>query len=252
MPVLAHVSDLHLDGGPRATARAARVTAHLAGLPVDALLVTGDIADGGRPEEYAQARGLLDRLPYPVLTCPGNHDVRAAYRDVLLDGSDGEPDADGFDADGPVNRASRVGDHLVAMLDSTIPGQGGGHLADATLAWLDRTLSVAPDVPAVVACHHPPVALHLPYVDAIRQEGADRFAAVLAGHPQVVAVLCGHAHTAAATTFAGRPLRVGPGVASTSTLPWERGGLLDLGQPPGVAFHVVDDDGVTTHYRVVP
>ncbi|WP_443034918.1 hypothetical protein [Streptomyces sp. BE133] len=46
---------------------------------------------------------------------------------------------------------------------------------------------------------------------------------------------------------------------STLRLPWEGGeGLTDLVAPPGVAFHVLDEDDrgaggrITTHYRVVP
>ncbi|MET0492684.1 MAG: hypothetical protein ABW000_06080 [Actinoplanes sp.] len=38
-----------------------------------------------------------------------------------------------------------------------------------------------------------------------------RLAALIAAHPQVAAVLTGHAHTAAASTFAERPLLVAPG-----------------------------------------
>ena len=49
MAVLAHLSDLHLDGGPRAAERAERVLSFLDGLrePVDAVLVTGDLTDHG-------------------------------------------------------------------------------------------------------------------------------------------------------------------------------------------------------------
>jgi Icc protein len=77
---------------------------------------------------------------------------------------------------------------------------------------------------------------------------------VLHRHPQVVAVLCGHAHTPAATTFAGRPLLAAPGVVSTLRFPWEPGdAVLDHDLPPALAYHVIDDDrGVTTHYRAVP
>ena len=48
--------------------------------------------------------------------------------------------------------------------------------------------------------------------------------------------------------------RIAPGVVSTLRLPWEGDGpLVDLRQPPGVAFHVYDAAGqLTTHYRVVP
>lgn len=42
-------------------------------------------------------------------------------------------------------------------------------------------------------------------------------------HPNVAAILCGHAHTPAAATFAGRPLLVAPGVTSTVRPLWETG-----------------------------
>jgi Icc protein len=47
MIVLAHLSDLHLDGSDRNAERAERVTAYLNDLstPPDAVLVTGDILD---------------------------------------------------------------------------------------------------------------------------------------------------------------------------------------------------------------
>jgi len=90
------------------------------------------------------------------------------------------------------------------------------------------------------------------YEQAIRQRGEKRLAALVHRHPQVVAVLCGHAHTPAATTFAGRPLLVAPGVVSTLKLPWEHGDGLDHDLPPAIAFHVLDDTWrLTTHYRVI-
>ena len=86
---------------------------------------------------------------------------------------------------------------LLAMCDSTIPGEDGGYLADETLTWLDHDLGAAgDDVPALVCFHHPPVTLTIPYVDGIRLAGEHRLADVLARHDNVVAVLCGHAHTA--------------------------------------------------------
>ena len=42
--------------------------------------------------------------------------------------------------------------------------------------------------------------LHTELADTIRLAGEDRLAAVISRRPQVVAILCGHAHTAAATT----------------------------------------------------
>ncbi|GAB3156756.1 metallophosphoesterase [Micromonospora sonneratiae] len=246
MILLAQISDLHLDGTERATERAARVIDHLRELPrpVDALLVTGDIADNGDPAEYEEAARLL-AVPFPVLTCPGNHDVRSAYRTTLL----GEPAADG-----PVNQLHRVGDLAVLMCDSTIPDNAAGRLDTETLDWLAATLDeLDGEVPALIAFHHPPVELHHPLLDGIRLRNPDDLTDLLARHPEVVAVVTGHAHTAAASTLAGRPMLVGPAVTWTLRLPWEGDEPVDRSQPPALAFHVLDDARrLTTHYRVVP
>ncbi|MEU8342546.1 metallophosphoesterase [Spirillospora sp. NPDC048832] len=242
MMLFAQLSDVHLDLGDRAAGRAARIVRHLDGLPLDAVLVTGDIADHGEPAEYEQARKVLASR-HPVLVCPGNHDARGPFREVLL----GEPPGDG-----PVNRMHRVAGAVFLMCDSTVPGEAHGYLDDETLAWLDRNLAENRGGPAFVCFHHPPVALGAPYADEIRQFGEERLARVIERHPQVVAVLCGHAHTAAATTFAGRPLLVAPGAASTLTFPPRGAEAVDRGAPPGLALHLLDDEGrLTTHYRTV-
>jgi 3',5'-cyclic AMP phosphodiesterase CpdA len=246
--VFAQVSDLHLDGGPGRSARAAAVAAYLGGLsrPLDAALVTGDIADHGLPAEYEEARAIFSSLPYPVFPCPGNHDARAAFRHALL-GEDG-----GAEPDAPVNRVYEAAGVWFLLCDSSIPGRDDGYLADETLSWLDGVLAERPAAPAFLCFHHPPTRLHAPFVDELRQRGEDRLASLVARHPQVVAILCGHAHTPAATSFAGRPLLVSPGVASTLVLPWEQGEFTDESAPAAVAFHILDDDQrLTTHYRVV-
>ncbi|MGW5724083.1 metallophosphoesterase [Amycolatopsis sp. NPDC003865] len=248
--IIAHLSDLHLDGDPRAEDRVAAVMAYLGGLakPVDAVVVTGDIADHGAASEYARAAELL-KHPAPVLVCPGNHDVRAEFRTGLL----GLPASDA-----PIDLAQEVEGVLFALCDSTIPGRGAGFLADETLDWLDDLLAGG-DGPAFVAFHHPPVEVGVALVDAIRQSGEDRLAAVLGRHPRVKALLAGHVHTGASTTFAGVPLRIAPGVVSQSLLPvesgadrgWDEGGPLDYERPPSLLLHVLHDDGrVTSHHRV--
>ncbi|MFF4771700.1 phosphodiesterase [Microtetraspora fusca] len=247
MLVLAHVSDIHIDGSERNTARAARVLDHVGGLPVDAILLTGDIADHGAVEEYEIARGLVP-ADVPFVLCPGNHDLRENLRKVMLDATE-----DGRAADGPVNQVLRLPGATIALCDSSIPGRPDGLLGDETLDWLDAVLAAAPDVPAFVGMHHPAVPLGIPYVDEIRLGEPERLAAVLARHPQVVAVLAGHAHTGAATTFAGLPLLVAPGVVNTLLTPFETKAHppIDLDLPPAVALHVFDEGRITTHYRPV-
>jgi len=246
MFVLAHLSDVHLDLGARARERTARVMRYLRDMPIDAILVTGDIADHGDPAEYEQAREEL-AAGVPVMVVPGNHDDRTAFTKVLHD----------EEMTGPVNRSRRVGEVLFLLCDSSIPGHNEGLLAPETLDWLRARLS-GWDGPAFVCLHHPPAELAIPLVDGIRLQHADGLAAVMADCPQIVAVLCGHAHTAAATTFGGRPLLVAPGVISTARLPWTSteeitwANAADLQDVPAVAFHVLDDQGrLTTHFRNV-
>jgi Icc protein len=76
----------------------------------------------------------------------------------------------------------------------------------------------------------------------------------------VKALLAGHVHTGASTTFAGVPLRIAPGVVSGSLLPiepgadrgWAAGGPVEFDRPPSLLLHVLHDDGrVTSHHRTV-
>ncbi|MEV0619077.1 metallophosphoesterase [Nonomuraea sp. NPDC050404] len=248
MIVIAHLSDIHIGATPESVPRAAAVMRYLDALPgdLDAVLVTGDIADHGAAEEYETAGKLLSSR-HPVLAGPGNHDVRAEFRRVLLGG---EPSGE------PINQVLRTDRAIYAMCDSSIPGEDAGHLEEETLDWLEGVLDGA-DLPVFVAFHHPPVTLHTPPVDGIRLHETGRLEALLTGRANVPAVLAGHAHVAAATTFAGLPLLVGGGVVSTITLPWEGGtsfgNCVDYDLPPVIAFHVLDDEGrMTTHYRVIP
>lgn len=48
----------------------------------DAVVVSGDIVNCGRPEEYQVARQILGSLNYPLYLIPGNHDDKALFLDT--------------------------------------------------------------------------------------------------------------------------------------------------------------------------
>ena len=52
----------------------------LSGRELDLVMVTGDIADHGRAEQYEIAAAAFARLPFPVFACPGNHDFDSWFR----------------------------------------------------------------------------------------------------------------------------------------------------------------------------
>lgn len=249
MILVAQVSDTHFDLGTRNTERAQRVMAYLADLRrrPDVIVVTGDITDSGKPEQYAEARMAL-QADIPVYAIPGNHDERSAFREVLL----GVPPVDA-----PVNQVHRAGDLTLILLDSSDPGQSSGRIAQETYDWLAATLAATPaDAAVLLALHHPPVLLHSPIVDPIALVEPERLAAVVAGDERIVATLAGHAHTAGTSTFGGRPLLLGPSTASVLGGEWELAPperVMDYAPEPAVALHVLDDDHrLTTHFRSVP
>ncbi|MEE1757873.1 methyltransferase domain-containing protein [Streptomyces sp. SP18BB07] len=60
-----------------------------------------------------------------------------------------------------------LGAATVLLCDSSIPGRHDGQLDDETIGWLESELALA-EAPVFVGMHHPPIALGLPSVDAIR------------------------------------------------------------------------------------
>jgi Icc protein len=246
---VAHVSDTHFGGPPDARARAEAVVAHLLTLDPrpDVLLVSGDVADHGLPEEYAEARAVLDGWPGPVLIGTGNHDVREPFVRALL----------GHDAAGPLTQVLEAADFRILMLDSLVAAPPGGRIDHGELGadqldWLDQCLA-QDDKPAFVSLHHPPLDIGLGLMAPILLRRPEHLELVIMKHPHVVATLVGHAHTACATTFAGRPLLVGGGCASTVPLDQEPYPVIWEAGPPTLAFHLLHDDGrLTTHWRALP
>ncbi|MGW0248025.1 metallophosphoesterase [Nocardia goodfellowii] len=254
MILVAQVSDTHFDLGARNAERAERVMTFLAGLRhrPHAVLVTGDVTDSGRAEQYAQAAATL-RSELPVHFLPGNHDDRAAFRTGLLD----EPASST-----PINQVAWIADSTsassvtVALLDSTIPGEPSGSLAPETYDWLSEVLQGAPaDKPILLALHHPPAPLFSPVVDVIALADPDRLAKLVIDDDRILGVLTGHAHSAATTTFAGKPLLIAPSTASVLAGEWELevpDHVMDYAPDPSVALHVIENHRITTHFRTVP
>jgi len=247
--LIAHVSDTHFGGPPDARARAEAVVAHLLALDPrpDVLLVTGDVADHGLPDEYAEARTVLDAWTGPKLVGTGNHDVREEFARRLLD----------READGPLVQVLESADHRLLMLDSLVAARDGeridhGELTVDQLDWLDTQLS-ADDRPTFACLHHPPLDIGLGLMAPILLRDPERLGGVIARHDHVVATLVGHAHTQCATTFAGRPVLIGGGSASTVPLDAEPYPVIWEAGPPTLAFHLLHDDGrLTTHWRALP
>ncbi|MFG6462542.1 metallophosphoesterase [Roseateles sp. DXS20W] len=161
-----------------------------------AVLISGDLVDAGHPAEYAQLRELLQPLidaRLPLALAPGNHDARAPLQAAFADAPGvhcGEHGAAALqyalDLPGPLR---------LVVLDSLQDGRPDGGFDDAKLAQADALLAARADVPTLVALHHPPHATGLAVMDTMSlRQGLSSFEALIARHPQVQRVVCGHLH----------------------------------------------------------
>ena len=235
---LVQISDTHLFADPdgrllgqrtRRSCEAVFALLRATLLPVDAVLLTGDLVHDERPEGYLHLKRCMHGLGVPYYAIPGNHDLVALLAEYL------DPAAVG-----PV-RSVRLQDWHLVLLDSTIPGEDGGRLAASRLSGLDLALAAWPESPALVCLHHQPVPVGSPWMDAIGLEDGVAFFAVLDRHPQVRGVLWGHIHQA----FDGRRGNVRlMGTPSTSVqfLPCSQDLTLDSAAP-GLRWLELHPDG---------
>lgn len=73
MRTLVHLSDLHF--GRTDPALIEPLVDTVRQIRPDCVVVSGDLTQRARADEFRQARAFLDRLPTPRIVVPGNHDV---------------------------------------------------------------------------------------------------------------------------------------------------------------------------------
>ncbi|TVS00263.1 MAG: phosphodiesterase [Rhodospirillales bacterium] len=254
--LIAQISDLHVTANGRlAYQRVDTVAAveacvrHLNGLKPqpDVIVATGDLVDCGLDAEYQVLKALLAPLGRPVLVIPGNHDDRAALSRAFRD-APYLPGTDGFlhyvVEDWPVR---------LIGIDTVVPGAGHGALCADRLRWLADVLAKAPDTPTVVMMHHPPFRTGIVHMDEIGLlEGTLDLSAIIAGHPNVERILCGHVHRAVERRFAGTIASICPSTSHQVALDLRPGAEATFAlEPPAVQLHLWTGDGIVSHTSII-
>lgn len=217
---LAHLSDLHLTGGPLVPAWQLDSTATLAALldafeeDVDVAVLTGDLTDAGQPDGYRAAATMTRDPAAEVHTVPGNHDDPELMRELL-------------GVDGAV-RSVPLGAWTLVLLSSYQARRDAGLVDDASLDALDQHLADARGHVAV-AVHHPPESTCPgPLCGMVNGPAV---LARLAAAGNVRTVLSGHLHRRFATEHAGIQLARRPVDRRAARARARRGAL----PPPGHA-----------------
>src|SRR5690606_12862321 len=83
--IVAQISDTHVraDDGGASAAALARALAQAGEYRADAILLTGDLVNDARADEYAALAAALSAPPAPLFLMPGNHDDRALLRQAF-------------------------------------------------------------------------------------------------------------------------------------------------------------------------
>lgn len=211
----------------------------------DAVVVTGDLTDFGRAAEYTHLRSLLAPLGMPLYLLPGNHDdreqMRASFSDHAYLGSSGF-----------VQFSVAVGGLQLVALDTVVPAASHGSLCRQRLQWLADTLDQHRDRPVVIAMHHPPFPTLIGHMDEIGLlQGAAELEALVAQHPNIERVICGHLHRSIQVRFGGTLAMTVPSPAHQI--------CLDLApdapsawslEPPGFALHALSRAGQLSSHTV--
>lgn len=148
---------------------------------IDLIIATGDITQDGSTEGYRKFLQLISPLSAALRWIPGNHDSPAAMAAV--------------DEAAEYCEAVYVHDNwVVVMLDSTVPGEVHGTVADEQLELLATALQQYPDKHILVTLHHHPVQLHSQWIDQIGLTNASELHQLMRRHTNIRAVVCGHVH----------------------------------------------------------
>ncbi len=154
MTRILQISDLHF-GPPFVHKVAEALMRTVPSLQPDAVVVSGDITQRAKREQFEEARRFFDRLSdYPMLVIPGNHDValwrvferlfkpHALYREII------SPD---------LNPVLRIGNVVLVGLDSTAPRRSisNGRLDLQQLRHSGEVFAAEPeDKIRIVVAHH--------------------------------------------------------------------------------------------------
>jgi 3',5'-cyclic AMP phosphodiesterase CpdA len=182
----------------------------------------------------------------PVFVIPGNHDAREPLREAFRD-------ARYLPAEGYLQFTIEDYPVRLVALDTLVSGKHSGMLCDERLGWLDTALAVQLDRATVILMHHPPFATGITYMDNFGLDNAAGLAEIVARHPQVERILCGHLHRAIDRRFAGTVAGTAPSTAHQIRLNLVADAPISfIFEPPGYQLHLwQQDSGLVTHTAVL-
>jgi len=188
---IAQITDCHLQADEATLYKGVNADRHLdrclawleSHTEVDLLVLTGDLSHFGSIDAYQRLKHKVSASGINSIWLAGNHDDGEAMRQVC---GQTVQQVRSFDYDG--------WQLLTVDTNHAADGQGGGSVSAASLRALEQALVASKEKSACLFMHHNAVAVNSAWQDDIMLANADEFNALVAAHPQIKAVVCGHVH----------------------------------------------------------
>ncbi|MCK0530574.1 metallophosphoesterase [Sphingobium agri] len=214
----------------------------------DLLLATGDLTEYGDAGSYRRLAEAFSQCPFPVWPAMGNHDDRANFARHFPN----VPQEEGF-----VHYVVASEGRRIIILDTLEPGRHGGAFCEVRATWLAARLDEDAHTPTLIVMHHPPIEAGIDWMNTHPDEPwVQRFAATIAGRPNIAAILCGHLHRTIAAPWQGTTVAICSSTAPQLALDLRP---MDTGQPDdrpmivadaaAYALHRWTDAGFVTHFE---
>ena len=205
--LIAHTSDFHIfaDAPETSLVRSdiveatRKVVADIANFSprIDAVMITGDLADGGSADDYALVKDILSPIKVPIFAVPGNHDARMGFRAAFEDRLPFGP--------GPkLDYETSIADLRIIALDTLIEGEVPGGLDDGQIDWLAERLAETTERLTLILMHHPAFPSTIKTLDQMALLGGhSKFETLITQYRGPLRILSGHIHRPYQTLWNG-------------------------------------------------
>ncbi len=157
--------------------------------PADLVALTGDLIQDDSEAAYGHIVTSMETLGLPVLTVPGNHDVRELMQAALR-----EPT---FHYCGSLLRDR----WLIIGIDSGVTASAGGRVTEDELLRLRTEIEATTAWHVLVCLHHPPLPVGSRWLDTVGLENGREFLDAIGESGKVRAAIFGHVHQRFEATF---------------------------------------------------
>ncbi len=196
---------------------------------LDAIILTGDLAQQGELEAYQRLANHITPLKCPTLWTPGNHDNLLSMKL-------------GFHGNLPEQHHLILGCWQIILLNSLWPEHVAGQLSDIELVKLQLLLDQNAHLNTLIGLHHPYADPYDTSNNANLLDQPERFLTVLKTHAHISAIVAGHIHQDTDTFIKGYRQITTP--STCFQFREEQGKIIvDPAIPPGYRWLILHDDG---------